>query len=104
MTNYAYSEFCEAVKERSAKGKTTKFPKYCKNLSYDALGIYSFGSRIADLNLDCRVIRKLGYCYWSKTSEKHYNYAKHILEICYDFYEVDAENIHVHHFDPWMHT
>lgn len=64
----------------------TKFPRFCKNLSYNDRGVYSYGSRIADLNLDCRAIRKLGY--WSKTSEKHYNYAKHIFEICYDFYEV----------------
>ena len=91
MTNDAYSEFCEALKKRIEKGKMTKFPKYSNNLCYDANGIYSYGSRIADLNLDNRTIRNLGS--WSKTSVKHYNYAKHMLKICYDFEEVTAPKV-----------
>ncbi len=98
MTNKSYSDFCKNVREKSEKGKTCKFPKYCNILCYSESGIYSCGAKIADLNLDCRVIRKLGY-YWSRRSEKHYNYAKDMLEICYDFYEIAPLHIQTLSYD-----
>jgi hypothetical protein len=81
----SYRDFCDGLVERTTKGKATRFPRYCQNLNYTCEGVYSYGTKIADLNLEQRRIRSTGY--FSKTSSKHYNYAKNILNMCYDFTE-----------------
>ena len=77
---YEWSEKAEEAKE---KGKVLKFARYGKNLRYDSEGIYSYGSKIAHLDLKQKTIHKIGH--WSCTSTKHYNYAARLLDICYDF-------------------
>ena len=56
-----------------------------KNQRYNSEGIYSYNTKIADLDFRFRSISKRGS--YSMTSNKHYNYALRTLEICYDFYE-----------------
>ena len=75
-----------------------------KNLKFDSEGIYSYGSKIANLDLKQRTIQKLGYC--SPMSSKHYNYAVHVLDICYDFRQVarPCQLIHVEHLSYDDHT
>jgi hypothetical protein len=65
------------------KGKKMKFDRYCKNLGYDVLGVYSY---IIQLNWKNRTAKRLGR--WSKTTTGHTNYAIHMLNICYGFTEI----------------
>ena len=80
------AESFDTVRKTTEKGRKMKFLKYEKNLRYDLYGIYSYGTQIAELDMRHRTIHKLGK--WSRTSTKHYNYAKHILHITYQFMEV----------------
>ena len=77
---YEWSEKAEEAKE---KGKVLKFDRYGKNLRYDSEGIYSYGSKIAHLDLKQKTIHKIGH--WSCTSTRHYNYAALKLDMCYGF-------------------
>ncbi len=99
-----YAEWSEKAEEAKGKGKVLKFDRYGKNLRYDSEGIYSYGSKIAHLDLKQKTIHKIGY--WSRTTSKHYNYATHILDICYDFREVlsPCELIHIQHLSYDDHT
>ena len=85
MADDNFYEFCEKAEKAQEKGKGLKFLRYGRNLRYDSEGIYSYGVKIASLDLGRRTIQKLAY--WSPTSSKHYNYAKRMLEECYEFYE-----------------
>ena len=80
------AEFLAMVRRATERAWKLKFPRYSKNLRYDLDGIYSYGTRIAELNMLDKTIRKLGK--WSMTSTKHYNYAKHLLQITYGFKEL----------------
>ena len=80
------AEFFDIVRKTTEKGRKMKFLRYEKNLRYDLRGIYSYGTQIAELDMRHRTIHKLGK--WSRTSTKHYNYAKHILHITYQFMEI----------------
>ena len=64
-----------------------KLPRYQKNLSFDAFGIYSYGTQIAELNMLDRTIRSLGK--FSVTSSRHYNYACTFLREAYGFRELE---------------
>ena len=79
-------EFLHILRMATERGRKLKFPKYEKNLRYDLDGLYSYGIQIAELNMLDRTIRSLGK--WSHTSSKHYNYAKHFLQITYGFKEI----------------
>ena len=79
--------FAKKAEKAKEKGKDLKFLRYEKNLRYDSEGIYSYGTKIANLDLGRRTLQQLSY--WSPTSSKHYNYAKRMLEECYDFYETE---------------
>ena len=72
MADDNFYEFCEKAEKAKEKGKGLKFLRYGKNLRYDSEGIYSYGTKIANLDLRRRTIQKLGY--WSPTNSKHYNY------------------------------
>ena len=87
MADDNFYEFCEKAEKANEKGKGLRFLRYGKNLRYDSEGIYSYGAKIANLDLGRRTIQKLGY--WSPTSSTHYNYAKRVLGECYDFYEIE---------------
>jgi hypothetical protein len=82
----SFKEFYDKAEQAKLKGKGLKMPKYCKNLRYNSEGIYSYNTKIADLNFAFKTISKRGH--WNPTSSKHYNYAKRMLEICYDFNEI----------------
>ena len=75
------AEFFDSVRKTTEKGRTMKVLRYEKNLRYDLYGVYSYGTQIAELDMRDRTIHNLGK--WSRTSTKHYNYAKHILHITY---------------------
>ena len=81
-----FEEFYDAALEATRKGKGLKMNRYGTNLRYNSEGVYSYNTKIADLDWNLRKISKRGTC--SKTSSKHYNYAKSMLEMCYDFTEV----------------
>jgi hypothetical protein len=82
-----FFDFRVMAEKATEKGKGLKFPKYTKNLRYNSEGIYSYNVKIANLNCMNRSIQKRGY--WSPTTTKHFNYAKRILNLCYDFEEIE---------------
>jgi len=49
------------------------FPKYKDNLSYDDGFVYSYNTKVAEINHKNKVVVPLGY--WSVTTSKHINYA-----------------------------
>jgi hypothetical protein len=51
----------------------SKFKKYKDNLSYDSKFIYSYNTKVAEINHKNKVVVPLGY--WSVTTSKHINYA-----------------------------
>ena len=55
-----------------------RMPRFTKNLSVDREGIYSYGTKIAELDMPSRSILKLGY--YSPTSSRHYNYMLRYLQ------------------------
>ena len=79
-------DFIDKAQAATEQGKKLKFPRYGKNLRYDAFGIYSFNTMIAELDVVSRSIRSLGW--FSVTTAKHYNYAVKYLEQKHDFMEV----------------
>ncbi len=95
---YEWSEKAENATEK----KMLKFDRYGKNLRYNSEGIYSYGTKIANLNLHHRTIEKLGY--WSPTTSKHFNYAAHLLDICCEFRPIESNLIHVQHLSYDDHT
>ena len=78
--------FFQTLLAATRKGKKMKFLRYCKNLRYDAFGVYSYGTEVIELNWKLRTAKRLGR--WSPTTSRHMNYALHMLEICYDFKEI----------------
>ena len=83
MFNDSYEEFRDKATKAAEVNKGLKFPRYGKNLRFNSAGVYSYGAKIATLDLGEKTIQRLGY--WSPTTSKHYNYAAHLLNICYDF-------------------
>ena len=79
-------ELFSEVRRATERGRKLKLPRYTKNLRFDANGIYSHGSQIAELNMLNKTIRSLGK--WSLTSSKHYNYARNLLREAYGFQEL----------------
>ena len=81
--DHSFYEWSEKADKAKEQGKGLKFLRYGKNLRYNSEGIYSYGAKIANLDLKQRTIQKLG-C-WSPASSKHYNYDARLLDTCYDF-------------------
>jgi hypothetical protein len=81
-----YDEFFENAMKASDKGKFVKLPRYRQNLKYNFDGLYSYHTKIANLDLPGRTITKLGR--WSVTSTMHYNYARRLLEDRHGFREI----------------
>lgn len=50
-----------------------KFSRYTKNLSCDDSFIYSYNTKVAEIDHDNFKVKPLGY--WSGTTTKHINYA-----------------------------
>lgn len=50
-----------------------KFEKYRMNLRHDGTYVYSYETKVAEIDHSNRVVKKLGY--WSPTTSKHINYA-----------------------------
>jgi hypothetical protein len=78
-----FYEWSEKAEKATEKGKALKFDRYGKNLRYNSEGIYSYGTKIANIDLQQRTIQKRGY--WSPTTSKHFNYAAQLLDTRYDF-------------------
>ena len=81
-----YKTMFETLYAATKKGKKRKFDRYCKNLKYDAFGVYSYDTEVIKLNWKHRTAKRLGR--WSTTTSRHMNYAINMLEICYDFTEI----------------
>ena len=80
----AYKSFYQEL--LTQKGKRFKFLRFCKNLRYDALGVYSYGLEVIRLDWKNRTAKRLGR--WSPTTSTHMNYAKQMLGLCYEFKEI----------------
>ena len=85
MFSDSYAEFCHKAEKAAEVNKGLKFPRYCKNLRFNGVGIYSYGAKIANVDLAEKTIQRMGY--WSPTSSKHYNYAGQVLQERYGFIE-----------------
>ena len=81
-----YKTMFETLYAATKKGKKRKFHRYCKNLRYDAFGVYSYDTEVIKLNWKHRTAKRLGR--WSTTTNRHMNYAINMLEMCYDFTEI----------------
>ena len=86
MNYQHYDDFFENALSASNKGKFLKFPRFKANLRYNFDGLYSYHTKIADINMQDRTIKMLGK--WSVTSTTHYNYARNFLEDTYGFREI----------------
>ena len=82
----SYNEFLEKIGTANVKGKRMRMPRFTKNLSVDREGIYSYGTKIAELDFPSRSIVRIGY--YSPTSSHHYYYMLRYLQE-FDFKEVD---------------
>ena len=111
--DHNFYEFSEKAEKATEKGKVLKFLRYGRNLRYDSEGIYSYGTKIANLNMRMRTIQTLGHL--SPTSSKHYNYTARLFDICYDFRPIESDPsvaptetlgppFHVHNISYWDHT
>ena len=81
-----YKSMFETLYAATKKGKKRKFDRYCKNLRYDAFGVYSYDTEVIKLNWKHRTAKRLGR--WSITTTKHMNYAINMLKMCYKFTEI----------------
>ena len=81
-----YKTMFETLYAATKKGKKMKFLKYCKNLRYDAFGVYSYDTEVIKLNWKHKTAKRLGR--WSPTTSRHMNYAINMLEMCYNFTEI----------------
>ena len=86
----SYEEFRKSAENAKKNGTSFTFFKYSKNLRYDTDGVYSYGSKIAHLDLKQKTIQKIGPL--APLHNHHYIYAKHIFQICYDFREEKDTN------------
>jgi hypothetical protein len=73
-----YYEFLDGIDAAQGRGKQMKMPRFTKNLRVDREGIYSYGTKIAQLDIPSRSIIRTGY--YSPTSSRHYNYMVNYLE------------------------
>ena len=77
--------FIMQANEATHRGKRLRLPFCQKNLRYDSEGLYSYGTRIADIDLAHRTITRLGH--FSRTSSRQYNRTVKYLQETYDFSE-----------------
>ncbi len=56
----SYEEFRKSEESATQNGTSFTFFKYSKNLRYDAVGVYSYASKIAHIDLKHRTIQKIG--------------------------------------------
>ena len=84
--NEEYKTMFETLYAATKKGKKRKFDRYCKNLKYDAFGVYSYNTEVISLNWKHRTAKRLGR--WSPTTSRHRKYAINMLKMCYDFTEI----------------
>ena len=100
----SYEEFRKSAESATKNGTSFTFFKYSKNLRYDAVGVYSYGSKIARIDLKQKTIQKIGPL--SPLYNDHYIYAKHMFKTCYDFREVlsPCDLIHIEHLSYDDHT
>jgi hypothetical protein len=71
-------DFLIDVRIATEAGKTKTFPRFKKNLRIDGNGLYSYSTKIAEIDFGHRTVRSLGR--FSATSSRHYNYALQLLE------------------------
>ena len=86
----SYEEFRKSAESATKNGTSCTFFKYSKNLRYDAIGVYSYASKIAHIDLKQKTIQKIGPL--APLHNDHYIYAKHIFHMCYDFREEKDTN------------
>jgi hypothetical protein len=81
-----YENFLYDAERATDKGMVLKFPRYQKNLRYNLNGLYSYSTKIADIDFRGRTITSRGK--WSPTSTRHYNYVRNLLQDSYGFQEL----------------
>ena len=81
-----YKTMFETLYAATKKGKKMKFLRYCKNLRYNAFGVYSYDTEVIQLNWKHKTAKRLGR--WSITTTNHMNYAINMLKMCYNFTEI----------------
>ena len=84
--NEQYKSMFETLYAATKKGKKRKIDRYCKNLRYDAFGVYSYDTEVIKLKWKHKTAKRLGR--WSPTTSRHMNYAINMFEMCYNFTEI----------------
>ena len=85
MDSWTYEQLCDRAEWATANNKKLKLPKYKANLELDFDGLYSYKTKIADIDMHMQTIKRLGW--WSRTSSKHYNYTVRLLKEKWAFEE-----------------
>ena len=93
MFGDSYEEFRDKAEQATANQKGLKFPRYSENLRLNSEGVWSYGAKIAQLDLDEKSIQRRGY--WSSASSTHYHYVKNMLGSNYSFVEKPSPDFHV---------
>ena len=99
-----YDGFCQSAENAKKNGRGLKFLRYGVTVKNDSEGIYSYGAKIAHLDLKQKTIQQLyPKMPWSRTQ---YKYAVHMFKTCYDFREVlsPCDLIHIEHLSYDDHT
>ena len=81
-----FKQFKNQVIAATTKGKKLKFKQFTVNLRYDATGLYSYTTKVAELNFEDKTIKKLGW--WSQSTSRHYNWTRKYLQEQFDFKEI----------------
>ena len=80
-------DFCNSLEAYLLKrNHMAKFEKYQKNLRYTYDGVYSYGTRVIELDWRKQTAKRLGR--WSNTTSRHQNYALKELAMEWGFKEI----------------
>ena len=93
MFDDSYEEFRDKAEQATANQKGLKLPRYSNNLRLNSKGVWSYGTKLAQLDIDEKSIQRLGY--WSSTSSTHDHYVKNMLGSNYNFVEKPSPDFHV---------
>lgn len=84
-----FKEFVLKAMKATKLVKRLNLPRFCRNLRYDAHGLYSFQTLISEIDLQNKTIKRLGW--WSRTSSGHHNWACKYLKEHFDFTEIKVK-------------
>ena len=77
------------ILETTQQGKRLKSTRFTKNPRYDWNGLYSYNTKIAEIDFENETIRQVVWA--SVSSQRHYNWLRNMLVEDYGFTELKAQ-------------